>query len=248
MKLQKLLLIAGTISLVAAQSDSFIPSELFSWVMADKRILNSYEDGITPKLMLSNETYQRKTSPLDNAKEIQKAEELLDWVFEQMKSFVNETDFDLRGFGNGVGSLRATLAELAFLTDGSTKITLDILDQLGFVSRMLDLMINCSIKLQIFNKNKDAGLRLLCKVLELNVRAIALYNSSGGPNLKMPGLKDHVLLLLRSVYYWDMNFRNLELVSTDMKLIFEDQIQLAEKIVDFLAQYVHLFKNNGANA
>lgn len=245
MKLQKLLLVAGTISLVAAQSDSFIPSELFSWVMADKRIPNSYEDGFTPKLILLSGIYQRKTSPLNNEKEIQKAEELLDWVFEQMKSFLNETDFDLLGFGNRVGSLRGTLAELAFLTDGSTKITLDILDQLGFVSRMLDLMINCSIKLQIFNKKKDAGLRLLCKVLELNVRAIALYNSSGGPNLKMPGFKERVLLLLRSIYYWDMNFRNLELVSTDVKLIFEDLIQLAEIMVEFLAKYVHLFENDG---
>ncbi|KAM9887502.1 hypothetical protein OXX69_013305, partial [Metschnikowia pulcherrima] len=82
------------------------------------------------------------------------------------------------------------------------------------------------------------GHMLVYNAIELNVKVLMLFNSRGAPDASIPKYAEQVRTHLRSVYYWDMHFRGMESVTSEMQAMFEEHIGLAEVTLDMLAKYI----------
>ncbi|KAM9900137.1 hypothetical protein OXX69_009202 [Metschnikowia pulcherrima] len=160
--------------------------------------------------------------------------QILTWLVARMKTYINETGFDANGFSEQIISFRRTLRHLDFLADGSARQDFDAMDQFAFAKRMYVTMRKAKNTLEIYEHLDVPGSQLLCKIIELSVRALALYNTLGGADIHVPQFSEKLMRLSSSVLFLDRKFRDLAGVSIEMHMVFERYIGEAESAVSFL--------------
>lgn len=216
----------------------FFRSGVFSKVMAYRRKTISQLRKLSAKPTLNEHLPTVASARLTIQAETQKVEDGLKLLIARMKSFVGEFEFDAKGFEGFAESFQKTLDQFHFLTDDSTGAGLDLKEQYMFTKRMLNVMLYSANLLSLYQKDDDYSLRLLCKILDLNVRMLAIFNLYGDPDLKAKGFGDRVLSFKLSLYYWGASFDYLRKVPLDTRLIFQQQFEQAETSIECLTTFI----------
>ncbi|KAM9899843.1 hypothetical protein OXX79_005481 [Metschnikowia pulcherrima] len=164
----------------------------------------------------------------------QTASQILTWLVSCMKSYIDETSFDAKGFSGNITSFRRTLRHLDFLADSSVRQDFDATDQFAFAKRMFDTMRRATHTLDIYESLDVPGSKLLCKFIKLGVQALALYNTLGGADIHVPNFNERVRQLALRISFCDRQFRDLAGVSIEMHLAFEKYLKEAESAITFL--------------
>ncbi|GEQ72740.1 hypothetical protein JCM33374_g6428 [Metschnikowia sp. JCM 33374] len=178
--------------------------------------------GDEPKEELQIVGAQKPQSPINEGRMPHEDNEITRFL-QQLKSFVNETSFDVFEFERQLPSLRDELSDINFFIH-MRPLTRPILDQLAFAKHMFHVMEDSIEHLQTYNIISGPGNRLAFKMTELNVRGLALHDSHGHPDVGVAGYADKVLRLWQDI--------------SDMRKMFENHIVEAELTITALMREV----------
>ncbi|GEQ68097.1 hypothetical protein JCM33374_g1764 [Metschnikowia sp. JCM 33374] len=156
------------------------------------------------------------------------AQGLLEEFVEHLRSFLNETTFDFLGFEVHHVGLRENLTDIQSSID-------DLWLQLKFVENMFQVMLGSVQSLKHYKVPPDRGVKYLKKIIEINVSALALYNSHGVPDFES---EEKLFLFWRGIAFWSKKFEDLEDISADLKQAFEYQVGQAKKTLSSLQNHL----------
>lgn len=236
MRFQAIILIVILFSFVKA--DPSVSKEIFARIMADERKQSSVSRNKTPNDYFNEDPNCTNGSQISIGSQIRTAADLLDFLTNQMKTFVNEIPFGAHRFNVRAPSFFTTLQQVNALIVESTEMCLGLKKRYAFTEKMLVAMLDSARKITDYQEEDSYSLRLLCKMLDLNVRVFALYNLHGDPDSKAQGFGDQVLSLRQNLYYYGASFYNLQNIPLDTKIIFEHQFEQAENNIGFLTIFI----------
>ena len=227
----QMVLLAGTSKVFVKGSDL----ALFAQIMDDKpaELTRSEQQKPIMRKFMHNFDFDAGSYEV----KAEESQDLLDWYVVRLKGFISP-EFAILRFERSLPDLEKELLDIDYLAEDDARHVGAVLQQLTFANRMLGVMRDSCVKLRKYYKPDSPGHMLVYNAIELNVKVLMLFNSRGAPDASVPKYAEQVRTYLRSVYYWDMHFRGMESVTTEMQAMFEEHIGLAEVTLDMLAKYI----------
>lgn len=221
---------------------SFLVFLMSSPVLFDQeKTLSSLTPNVKPPDELIEPVYLRMRSFDRKKKEGLDEKNILEPFFQHLKQFVNDTSFDYLRFDAEQNSLSKELSNKASQIRHSAP-QIRILNQLSFCKHVLEAMKRSAKKLKHYGASDSHANIWLFKIIELNVRLLALHNSQGKLDAQIPGYLDTLLRFNKSIYFWRLIFKKLKDVPEQIWLSFENEAALAQKTTEFLFAQVHVPK------
>ncbi|GEQ72496.1 hypothetical protein JCM33374_g6183 [Metschnikowia sp. JCM 33374] len=167
----------------------------------------------------------------------QRVQRALEGYFSKLKSFLNETSFDVGRFECSRDSLKEELLVVSSSVKNAPSSE-NFSNQLTFIRRMFYVMANAIDPLKQFNKSGTQQHVWLYKIIELNVRLFGVQTSQGRLDVKLAGFQDKLLRFHHSVYFWSLRYKDLADLPEHMRLLFKSEADQAQKIIDSLMSQV----------
>ncbi|GEQ72503.1 hypothetical protein JCM33374_g6190 [Metschnikowia sp. JCM 33374] len=157
-------------------------------------------------------------------------ENILQTFLVQLRSFFNESSFDVAGFQESADNLEYYLFNIHKWARNVKSVKIS--RRLGFAQWMLGNMTDAVRTLNMnFNMTHSPANYCLYKAIELNVRSLVLYDDCGQLDVDAKGYVERILLIWNSVALWERNFRNLTDVPSNLWLTFWAQLnQVKERL------------------
>ncbi|GEQ67592.1 hypothetical protein JCM33374_g1257 [Metschnikowia sp. JCM 33374] len=162
----------------------------------------------------------------------QNTKQLLDGFMNHLKTFVNDTHFDVYEFEDTIDIFGTLLADIESSAANQSNMT-TVLDSLTFVNLVYQRLLYAVDSLRAYDIKNSPPHRLIYNAIELNVRLLLMYDINGDLDRTIPDASSKVRFLWRCTYYWRMCFETLKNVSPAMRSLFEDQIEKAEDMLAF---------------
>ncbi|KAM9903938.1 hypothetical protein OXX69_007759 [Metschnikowia pulcherrima] len=160
-------------------------------------------------------------------------EENLSRFVDEMKKYVNDTSFDVFGFENHLEVFKSEFLKIAqsIKRDHPPR---NVKKQFSFAKYMFKLMSDANDDLKYYRYSDVPGHQLVSKIIELNVRAMAFFDSHGKLDLSMDNYITRIYKLHRTLYVFFKKYSSLSDVLSDMLLIVNSQVAEAESTLDEL--------------
>ncbi|GEQ71900.1 hypothetical protein JCM33374_g5586 [Metschnikowia sp. JCM 33374] len=124
-----------------------------------------------------------------------KATYYVECFLQDLRAFINDSSFDFQKFESEIAKQRETLANIEFYSETALVDQYHVDTQIYFARYMFQTMVDVTEKMKKYHQSAYPGASLVDKMIELNVRVLALYNASGLPNLSFKGYEKQVLNL-----------------------------------------------------
>lgn len=174
-----------------------------------------------------------KTSSIHAHNSTRDTEELLEWVVEFMKSFVNGPDFDFQGFRRMGGIVSTQISNARHFMERILPPHSQYLKQLEFAAKMYGVMELVTHYMHFYIAD-TFDQQVLRYILQLSVRLLTLYSLDGVPKSSMPGYVEMVKHYRKILFHWITVFDSLMNVPTSVSLVFEEQSQHALNTINEL--------------
>lgn len=154
-----------------------------------------------------------------------------------LKTFITESSFIVLKFELEIEELKQNLLKLH--SDVQLEIHSPGLQvQFEFATHMFLVMVESAKNMEHFRVNSNAGYPLVYKVIELNVRVLALYDAYGRLDTHIDGYLSELSRLRASLDFWSERFQNLILVSPEVSGVFQKHSKRLEETFKFLISQV----------
>ncbi|GEQ72195.1 hypothetical protein JCM33374_g5881 [Metschnikowia sp. JCM 33374] len=166
----------------------------------------------------------------------------LDGFVERLRSFINDTHFDVESFDDQFYDLKKVLSEISCCSNKINR-TKELHQQLRFSKHMFRAMTE-SITLMKRFKPPDTpravqvpGYLPIYEIIELNVIALAMNNSYGELDVSIESYKKKILLLWRRLRFWKEEFKEVENVPSEIRRIYNIQVDQVETNLESLQSF-----------
>lgn len=171
-------------------------------------------------------SFQYRTEPV--TAQIEATHDLLEGVFKVFKNFVTKGSFNHQGFEKQHDDLERQLLEAIKEVD-EAEFSEKLLRQLTFLKYTFHTMADSVADLNFYSMNKDNDHRLLYKVIELNVRLLALRDSYGNLDLQLHGISGKLFRFWRNLVVWGHKCKNIPEFPAGLYALYELHAMQAER-------------------
>ncbi|GEQ68771.1 hypothetical protein JCM33374_g2440 [Metschnikowia sp. JCM 33374] len=157
------------------------------------------------------------------SKEAQEVKESVEMFVENLKSYMDETGFDVTAFENLSPTLQKEVAELRISADKVMPSEV-VSEMLSFAVTLLEAM-TCYVKtLKSPNYLDTPGSGLLFNLMELHIRVLVIHNSRGELDHSTPRYMDKLIRYRLQVDQYEREIKTLDGITVDVRLIFDGQV------------------------
>ncbi|GEQ72500.1 hypothetical protein JCM33374_g6187 [Metschnikowia sp. JCM 33374] len=153
----------------------------------------------------------------------------------RIRTFVNVESFDYTGLEAEVDVLEAELRDISQILE-KTPEAQSLVDQVKFAQPMLQVMKRAITYMHCYGNMEAPGARVLYKMVELNVRILAMYNVFGALDMTINGYAGKLTNLRALLKFYENKFEGLADVPLAIRIMFLDQTWRADQKLSFLEQ------------
>lgn len=165
----------------------------------------------------------------------EKAERMLTRFLERLKSYMNETDFDSRGFEAEQRILIKDLTNIEILA-AKTQVPTQFNSRLEFAKMIYLAMYEASESLDFYVHMNSLEKDILCEVIRLNVRLFVLRDSYGDPDFQTPDYCRRLCQFLGILSTLEGQFKRIPEVFPVIKFMFRKQLRQAKTTIRVLSR------------
>ncbi|GEQ72308.1 hypothetical protein JCM33374_g5995 [Metschnikowia sp. JCM 33374] len=208
------------------------------WNIGEENMLNTKEmlthsgqDSPFDERILDHGTYMYKRG-IDSVwvEAKKKALNNLEWFFKDLRAFITNDSFNFRKFELDITELRETLTDLEFFSETSLIDEYNVDSSLSFARYMYQTMVDATEKMKKYNKSNYPGAHLVEQMIELNVRVLALYSSSGVPDPSINGYEKQVSNFYCTLLSLENDYKREDKMLSGMRKLYTastDQVMLS---------------------
>ncbi|KAM9925430.1 hypothetical protein OXX80_010907 [Metschnikowia pulcherrima] len=196
---------------------------------------------VSPKAYHSNaeesglSNFMNKNKPKAGHVEIQQAKEDISWLISDLRSYVCNNSFNYGQFLLEKDEFWKEFLDIEFLAEKECiKEEKELNVQLKFARHMLNTMVYSAEKMQRYTGINIPGQALIFKMLELNVRLLAVHNLDGTIDCWDETVRETFTRLERTWLTWREYMKAKAKVPPGMKKLFEAQSEKAKRKFDRL--------------
>ncbi|GEQ69538.1 hypothetical protein JCM33374_g3210 [Metschnikowia sp. JCM 33374] len=178
-----------------------------------------------------------KCSVEENPGLVTEVSQSLEWFINHLKSYMDGLRFKQHSFLAVNEKLGKQLSEI---TDWAAQFphNQDLEDSLRFAANIYGTMSIASKYLEYF-ESKRTSHRILCSVIQLNIRLFTFYNALGVPDSTIPNYKRKVKRIRHILHMWEGIFSRLPgPVSFSVRVLFMKQVAEARNMLGDLARKI----------
>ncbi|KAM9911735.1 hypothetical protein OXX69_003242 [Metschnikowia pulcherrima] len=162
----------------------------------------------------------------------------LEKFYSHLRSFVFESSFDVSGFEEDYSYLQTEFLRISKHLAGR-KIHTKIHTRFRFCTLLFTQMRNLARLNKLLTLSNFAGGYSLYKVTEIHVRALAMCNSQGEPDMSIVDLADKVMDLKTGIPFWVQQYNNLKNSPIKPARLFRNRVLAAENTLAHLSDDVY---------
>lgn len=182
----------------------------------------------TNKFQIHQELFRRLEEPRNEVV----VRDLWEHLYQELKSFVNDTYFDYHSFGLRKEFLKLCSLDYSIFAERLPNINETLASQMKFVKYLLSIMsiVYDNARRPISNNLNYDEMLLAAGFLRLKV--LMLFNSRGLPNHNIQGLMAKVLVLSAELRNLEHNFRGCPSIPLGIRMITWEHIIQASKTLE----------------
>lgn len=142
----------------------------------------------------------------------------LEAFINSLKALVTEQTFKYVDFQTGREEFARVLDELDRAVQNTRPQFRELLIQLGYARDLFELMLSITVDMVEAASIDDENHLLFFEVSQLRIRALAMFNSQGAPDTRIPGYMDRVNRMLERELTLEGEFRRLDIQLLPLRL------------------------------
>ncbi|GEQ70725.1 hypothetical protein JCM33374_g4404 [Metschnikowia sp. JCM 33374] len=191
-----------------------------------------------PKEIFHNSVHVYSNDSSISRIEAENAEELMDSILQQIKSFIHASYFDVRRFEQRQVELTERLTLLQPLIQYATPTNRKLLQRYRFAKHMFQIMNRCAQNMSLCNLFGSTDRALVYYMTETRVMLFTLYDDQGFLDPDEPGSIQKLQIFARQIQLWTHTFRTMPNIPEHTQKLFEIQRMGAQEVVDALCLQV----------
>ena len=164
-------------------------------------------------------------------------ESAVEKFYSHLQSFVFESSFDVSGFEEDFVYLQREFSRISEYLTGR-KIQTKIHARVRICRYLFQQMINLARLNNYSTTSKLPDAHLLYKVTELHVRAFAMCNFLGEPDVSIVDFESKVMDLTTGIRFWVQKYNNLKNTAIKLACLFRNRVHAAETTLAHLSHHI----------
>ncbi|GEQ68208.1 hypothetical protein JCM33374_g1875 [Metschnikowia sp. JCM 33374] len=165
-------------------------------------------------------------------------EDLSETLIVRMRSFINETSFDVAAFEPQVSLLEKKLSIIEHILGDLLPCKNEVTNRFGFAKEMLAVLKRSATVLIFQTSSNSQDIIALQRVIQIHVLLFNLYDSYGDPAFREEGYAQSVRRYISLLNSWVEAFRKLQDKSPDVIQMFEFHMNEVEYILRILESHI----------
>ncbi|KAM9929615.1 hypothetical protein OXX80_009626 [Metschnikowia pulcherrima] len=164
-------------------------------------------------------------------------ESAVEKFYSHLQSFVFESSFDVSGFEEDFVYLQREFSRISeYLTGRKTQTKLYA--RVRICRFLFQQMINVARLNKYSTTSRLPDAHLLYKVTEIHVRALAMCNSLGEPDVGIVDFENKVMNLTTGLRFWGQKYNNLKTTAIRLARLFRNRVHAAETTLAHLSDHI----------
>ncbi|KAM9904403.1 hypothetical protein OXX79_002770 [Metschnikowia pulcherrima] len=164
-------------------------------------------------------------------------ESAVEKFYSHLQSFVFESSFDVSGFEEDFVYLQREFSRISEYLTGR-KIQTKLYARVRICRFLFQQMINLARLNKYSTSSRLPDAHLLYKVVELHVRALAMCNSLGEPDVSIVDFENEVMDLTTGLRFWVQKNNNLKTTAIKLARLFRNRVHAAENTLAHLSKHI----------